>query len=124
MMNLLKRYWRKLFKKVTTKWEYLLSIMILLVLLIFGGITLYYYKDFTSQELLEDLKKAQEEATGKRSLKKGFYVVMVELFGKMGLYIFLIIGLYIVVKDVLFNIQKFLGKEVENEEEKEVENKE
>ena len=116
-MNLLKKYWRKLSKKVTTKWEYLLSIMILLVLLIFGGITLYYYKDFTSQELLEDLKKAQEEATGRRSLKKGFYVVMVELFGKIGLYIFLIIGLYIVVKDVLLNMQKFLGKKVEKEDE-------
>lgn len=114
-MRSLKKLLQNLYKRVTTKWEYLLS-MIFYIALAVGSLWLIFaYQNETESEIIEGLQNTgSERAKRKRSL----YIMILNLFGKKGLYLFYMLSCYIIFRYYFLpSLRKFLGKKVEDEEE-------
>lgn len=116
-MNLLKKYWRKLFKNhIKINFSYLFSVIFDLALCI-GAIWLIYVSwNVSEQEIIDTLQSDIGSSNAQR--KRIIYVIIIDLFGKEGLFIFLFLCVYITIRHFFLpNLRKFLGKEVEEEEE-------
>ncbi|GJQ06314.1 hypothetical protein CAPN010_04720 [Capnocytophaga cynodegmi] len=101
----------KVNKKVL--WELVFNFILIVSCLIF----IYILSFYTENELIEIFQKTTSNRT-KRS--REIDITILNLFGKKGYYIAIIIGFILVFKyRFLPSLRKFLGKEVDKKEENE-----
>lgn len=118
-MSLLRKSWKKLFKNhIKINLDYLFAVVFDLALCA-GGIWLMYVNwNVSEQEIIDTLQLDMGANSAQR--KRIIYVIIIDLFGKEGLLVFISLCLYIIIRHFFLpNLRKFLGKEVEKEEENE-----
>ncbi|CEN37973.1 conserved hypothetical protein [Capnocytophaga canimorsus] len=118
-MNLLRKYWEKLSKNhIKINFDYLFNVIFYIVMCLMCIISIHHFIVTSEEDILSSLGKSLEKATGRRLLNDLLYLKMLKNYrGKRGDFIVIfVIIFFVVIKECLFNLRKFLGKEVEKEE--------
>ncbi|GIM59701.1 hypothetical protein [Capnocytophaga canimorsus] len=116
-MNLLRKYWEKLSKNhIKINFYYLFNVIFYIVMCLMCIISIHHFIVTSEEDILSSLGKSLEKATGRRLLNDLLYLKMLKIIGKEGFIVIFVIIFFVVIKECLFNLRKFLGKEVEKEE--------
>ncbi len=103
-MNLSNKFWKKLSKK-PIDYGHFFSVFFYITLSIGCIWIIFAFWNIPIEEILQELMESSEKSTGRRKRNDTLYITFLKNFGKEGVFIFLIIALYLLVTEI-FSIIK------------------